>query len=172
MSSVKTLEEAKTTPGVFYMRQPVTQFGTVSTWSPSSLSADQVYRWTLANTKRLRRLATTTLTNVLTSGKRRESCRRQICQAQRVVLCSPRRVRAFDGQVFDFGGCSSQRNILHYNTRLHCRSAQAYDVCPTPRRALHRDVRRTSPANHSLLPLHFAFESLSRVLLLHSTCLS
>lgn len=30
MSSVKTLEEAKATPGVLYMRMPVTQFGTVS----------------------------------------------------------------------------------------------------------------------------------------------
>lgn len=30
VSSVKTLEEAKKTPGVLYMRMPVTQFGTVS----------------------------------------------------------------------------------------------------------------------------------------------
>lgn len=29
VSSVKTLEEAKATPGVMYMRLPVTQFGTV-----------------------------------------------------------------------------------------------------------------------------------------------
>jgi lysophospholipid hydrolase len=29
VSSVKTLEEAKTTPGVLYMRQPVTDYGTM-----------------------------------------------------------------------------------------------------------------------------------------------
>jgi len=29
VSSVKTLEEAKATPGVLYMRMPVTQFGTM-----------------------------------------------------------------------------------------------------------------------------------------------
>ena len=31
VSSVKTLEDAKATPGVLYLRMPVTQFGTVST---------------------------------------------------------------------------------------------------------------------------------------------